>query len=151
MLHEKSSATLDFALSAGQSKMRGVTSSLDAASKWIQAFATNGEFFVPLSVVFKSQGHLPSLSFFQTFKARPICFSLLRHLVFMARALAFAKAGNNKEARIAMIAMTTNNSINVKACVRFSDILVVLGFAQNMRSEERRVGKECRSRWSPYH
>ena len=23
--------------------------------------------------------------------------------------------------------------------------------AQNMRSEERRVGKECRSRWSPYH
>ena len=23
--------------------------------------------------------------------------------------------------------------------------------AQGMRSEERRVGKECRSRWSPYH
>src|SRR2546422_10180303 len=23
--------------------------------------------------------------------------------------------------------------------------------AQPMRSEERRVGKECRSRWSPYH
>ena len=22
---------------------------------------------------------------------------------------------------------------------------------QSMRSEERRVGKECRSRWSPYH
>ena len=22
---------------------------------------------------------------------------------------------------------------------------------QNSRSEERRVGKECRSRWSPYH
>ena len=22
---------------------------------------------------------------------------------------------------------------------------------QEMRSEERRVGKECRSRWSPYH
>src|SRR2546430_814461 len=26
----------------------------------------------------------------------------------------------------------------------------VLGFTQE-RSEERRVGKECRSRWSPYH
>ena len=25
------------------------------------------------------------------------------------------------------------------------------GFKWNMRSEERRVGKECRSRWSPYH
>ena len=23
--------------------------------------------------------------------------------------------------------------------------------APNVRSEERRVGKECRSRWSPYH
>ena len=22
---------------------------------------------------------------------------------------------------------------------------------EKMRSEERRVGKECRSRWSPYH
>ena len=22
---------------------------------------------------------------------------------------------------------------------------------RNVRSEERRVGKECRSRWSPYH
>src|SRR5256885_14490006 len=26
-----------------------------------------------------------------------------------------------------------------------------LGLADEMRSEERRVGKECRSRWSPYH
>ena len=24
-------------------------------------------------------------------------------------------------------------------------------FAGKKRSEERRVGKECRSRWSPYH
>src|SRR2546422_5233261 len=24
-------------------------------------------------------------------------------------------------------------------------------YAGNVRSEERRVGKECRSRWSPYH
>ena len=24
-------------------------------------------------------------------------------------------------------------------------------FDKNARSEERRVGKECRSRWSPYH
>ena len=27
----------------------------------------------------------------------------------------------------------------------------VLNFASVNRSEERRVGKECRSRWSPYH
>ena len=28
---------------------------------------------------------------------------------------------------------------------------VVLGVIVTTRSEERRVGKECRSRWSPYH
>ena len=27
----------------------------------------------------------------------------------------------------------------------------VMGVCGNGRSEERRVGKECRSRWSPYH
>src|SRR5260370_24009651 len=26
-----------------------------------------------------------------------------------------------------------------------------IGVLQSLRSEERRVGKECRSRWSPYH
>src|SRR2546425_8020702 len=29
--------------------------------------------------------------------------------------------------------------------------LMRLGFLHVHRSEERRVGKECRSRWSPYH
>ena len=28
---------------------------------------------------------------------------------------------------------------------------IVPGLLPNERSEERRVGKECRSRWSPYH
>ena len=28
---------------------------------------------------------------------------------------------------------------------------VAIGMQNNGRSEERRVGKECRSRWSPYH
>ena len=28
---------------------------------------------------------------------------------------------------------------------------IVLGIFTYLRSEERRVGKECRSRWSPYH
>ena len=28
---------------------------------------------------------------------------------------------------------------------------VVICITLNARSEERRVGKECRSRWSPYH
>src|SRR3712207_9440194 len=36
----------------------------------------------------------------------------------------------------------------VYASVRFGN---VLGSRGSVRSEERRVGKECRSRWSPYH
>ena len=28
---------------------------------------------------------------------------------------------------------------------------VMMGLYGLLRSEERRVGKECRSRWSPYH
>ena len=32
-----------------------------------------------------------------------------------------------------------------------SDKARAVGAANGMRSEERRVGKECRSRWSPYH
>ena len=27
----------------------------------------------------------------------------------------------------------------------------LVDFGKSKRSEERRVGKECRSRWSPYH
>ena len=39
------------------------------------------------------------------------------------------------------------------ANARIDDIIVDGGGAGNFttRSEERRVGKECRSRWSPYH
>src|SRR5256885_4867286 len=31
------------------------------------------------------------------------------------------------------------------------DQLTISNHQSNLRSEERRVGKECRSRWSPYH
>ena len=37
----------------------------------------------------------------------------------------------------------------VKFSMSFREKLIVMSFP--MRSEERRVGKECRSRWSPYH
>src|SRR5215218_6062618 len=36
-------------------------------------------------------------------------------------------------------------------CVTIFVILVVWFLLPRVRSEERRVGKECRSRWSPYH
>ena len=46
---------------------------------------------------------------------RPNCFKLLRHLVWVAFCLALLKAGSRIEARIAIMAITTSNSIKVKA------------------------------------
>ena len=37
---------------------------------------------------------------------------------------------------------TTNNRMELTAAIKT---------LEKLRSEERRVGKECRSRWSPYH
>src|SRR5258708_23391015 len=36
-------------------------------------------------------------------------------------------------------------------CRALSSIMVICMLTAIRRSEERRVGKECRSRWSPYH
>ena len=40
-----------------------------------------------------------------------------------------------------------------KALQRFAELMIekIKQVEDNWRSEERRVGKECRSRWSPYH
>ena len=36
-------------------------------------------------------------------------------------------------------------------CIALPILLVLTILTAIVRSEERRVGKECRSRWSPYH
>ena len=45
--------------------------------------------------------------------------------------------------------VVSNNALLQKADA--SSIVMGAAIAASMRSEERRVGKECRSRWSPYH
>ena len=35
--------------------------------------------------------------------------------------------------------------------IRIDKAVIPVLLDAGMRSEERRVGKECRSRWSPYH
>ena len=52
---------------------------------------------------------------------------------------------------------TTNLNIRIDKAIKdqaeeiFNELGLNMTTAVNMRSEERRVGKECRSRWSPYH
>ena len=47
------------------------------------------------------------------------------------------------------------NYAMIKSDKEFTDTNIVSDIIQSfpklLRSEERRVGKECRSRWSPYH
>src|SRR5678816_4147652 len=68
-----------------------------------------------------------------------MCLRLLRHLVCCARDLALDNAGNNMLARIAMMAMTTSNSISVKATLRlfeafnWANKLVLIGLILSLQ------------------
>ena len=67
--------------------------------------------------------------------------------------------GSLREAIANAAAGETINFSSVSAITLTSGELVIdknliisgLGASNLVRSEERRVGKECRSRWSPYH
>jgi len=49
------------------------------------------------------------------------------------------------------VRMPTKETVNGKVINTEADFKKFNDFNQYARSEERRVGKECRSRWSPYH
>ena len=73
----------------------------------------------------------------------------------MSNAMHVAKTGlNAQNSRMQVIA---NNLANVNTTgfkrdrANFETLLYQVIKASGARSEERRVGKECRSRWSPYH
>ena len=50
---------------------------------------------------------------------------------------------------MAKYVMALDSGTTSNRCILFDESGRIRGVAQ--RSEERRVGKECRSRWSPYH
>src|SRR5205823_1048193 len=58
---------------------------------------------------------MPSWSVAKSLQAKPICFALLRSLVCLARSCTELNTGRARLARIAMIAITTSNSIRVNA------------------------------------
>ena len=69
---------------------------------------------------------LSSLSEVYILPARRICLLLLTQYASCALALARDNAGSSSAARIAMIAMTTSSSINVKAAGLWGFILVFM-------------------------
>src|SRR2546425_12647889 len=66
-------------------------------------------------------------------KAAALCVSIIVNHPFVD--------GNKRAGHAAMETFLVMNGYEVAASVDASE----------QRSEERRVGKECRSRWSPYH
>ena len=53
--------------------------------------------------------------------------------------------------RYVLSVLTKNPVVGVLAGALVTCVLQSSSATTVMRSEERRVGKECRSRWSPYH
>src|SRR2546422_5848049 len=49
------------------------------------------------------------------------------------------------------LAMSGAQPVTREQAPRLYEVMERLCGKANLRSEERRVGKECRSRWSPYH
>ena len=68
----------------------------------------------------RTRGYVSRFSSAYIWKARMTCLLLLMHLTWSAFALARARAGKSKAAKMAMMAITTRSSISVKARVCFS-------------------------------
>ena len=49
------------------------------------------------------------------------------------------------------IMASSDNVLRAGLTTKHVDVPAMLACVDSSRSEERRVGKECRSRWSPYH
>ena len=41
--------------------------------------------------------------------------------------------------------------LELETLLKNREEIEIINISETTRSEERRVGKECRSRWSPYH
>ena len=71
----------------------------------------------------------------------------------LERMLVTGKVDTEKLAAAGFGALTTTAGLTWAQLLKRPEVTIepVLGAMRKERSEERRVGKECRSRWSPYH
>src|SRR5437773_2150784 len=80
-------------------------------------------------------GKVSRLSSTYSFIPMPIWRRLLMHLAMCARCLAWLSAGKSIDARIAIMAITTNSSINVKAGSSFGFVFIIVLFVTEFSSE----------------
>ena len=64
---------------------------------------------------------------------------------------AFAMRGNVLDMAVGVVVGSAFTAIVNSLVNDIIPPIIGLFFNADFRSEERRVGKECRSRWSPYH
>ena len=72
----------------------------------------------------------------------------------VARTLNMSTAGKSlylSQSTVSQSVLNIERRYNVQLFRRQSKHLILTKQGKILRSEERRVGKECRSRWSPYH
>ena len=89
--------------------------------------------------------------------ALPICFDVIETLESSLAVIAVILT-NLPHARVSQIELLSNLEVipqqgwrnHIKTILDLADESTTLE-VPSVRSEERRVGKECRSRWSPYH
>src|SRR5918911_4175453 len=81
---------------------------------------------------------------------RAICFMLLMQLAWRAFSRAWAKTGNRMAARMAMMAITTSNSMRVKPSLFFIiDLLAMMHGNGPMEPERRGRGARAHGRRGP--
>src|SRR5574341_678893 len=90
-----------------------------------------------------------SLFFYSTFSLGYVLLLLGSALVAYLAGLAIG-AAQEKKSRRSILVLGVIASLAPLFVFKYFDFFIS-SFDTLWRSEERRVGKECRSRWSPYH
>src|SRR2546426_5918167 len=112
--------------SVGQRSMRGVPNSLEHILK---LSVQSGDPRLPPLVYAIFHGYFSPLSFAQRRKPKLICLKSLTQVICFALALERANAGRRRPAKMAMMAITTSNSISVNATM-FSLSFIILSAPQ---------------------
>ena len=93
------------------------------------------------------------LTSFKEFDLRVIFIVLYDLIFFSIFFLTFTLFGKYLEKKAQTTSISKISSLQGLAELPTNDLALITSELQRFlfRSEERRVGKECRSRWSPYH